>query len=66
MTFAAFWTAWKSIEEMKNEITNFKVSDLFGNLAFTQIILSLLATFGIYILASLIVCCRLIIADICG
>jgi hypothetical protein len=53
MTFAAFYTAFRSIQSITNE--NKSIGDILGNTAFAQIVLSLLGTFGIYILASVIV-----------
>ncbi|KAL7417182.1 glycosyltransferase family 2 protein [Mrakia frigida] len=53
MTFAAFWITFQSINVMK-ATGAFTVADLFKNSAFVEIILSLLATYGVYVLASLI------------
>jgi hypothetical protein len=56
MTFAAFWITFKSINMMKVELGGgVTVGALFKNKNFVTIILSLGATYGVYILASLIV-----------
>ncbi|CED84447.1 glycosyltransferase family 2 protein [Phaffia rhodozyma] len=54
MTFAAFYVAVKSISTIESVVGSVTIGSLLSDAAFTQIILSLLATFGIYILASLI------------
>lgn len=53
MTFAAFCVAVRSISSIAEESKSAR--DILGNTAFIQIVLSLLGTFGIYVLASLIV-----------
>ncbi|KAK0185615.1 hypothetical protein F5146DRAFT_1165622 [Armillaria mellea] len=53
MTFAAFFLAFKGIETLsKSEGTS--LNDLFSNSIFRNIVLSLLATLGLYLISSLI------------
>ncbi|KAK0183781.1 glycosyltransferase family 2 protein [Armillaria mellea] len=53
MTFAAFFLAFKGIETLsKSEGTS--LNDLFSNSIFRTIVLSLLATLGLYLISSLI------------
>lgn len=52
MIFCAIWLAVHSIETVQRESGN--VNDLLKSKVFTNIVLSLLATYGLYILSSLI------------
>ncbi|KAJ8521700.1 hypothetical protein ONZ45_g1634 [Pleurotus djamor] len=55
MTVAAFLLAFKGIENLaKNDADGLQVDDLFTNAIFRNIVLSLAATLGLYLLASLI------------
>ncbi|KIY66737.1 glycosyltransferase family 2 protein [Cylindrobasidium torrendii FP15055 ss-10] len=54
MTFAAFFLAFKGIQNLSNEQGGLTFSSLFTNSIFRNIVISLLATLGLYILASLI------------
>ncbi|KAJ8092782.1 Chitin synthase, class 8 [Marasmius tenuissimus] len=58
MTFSAFFLAFKGIEDIsKNLETEGKavsIGDMFGNAIFRNIVLSIAATLGLYIVASLI------------
>ncbi|KAG6329461.1 hypothetical protein ID866_9628 [Astraeus odoratus] len=54
MTFSAFFLAVKGVEEVIDTNGSIKASDLFSNAIFTDIVLSLAATLGLYIAASLI------------
>jgi len=55
MTFAAFFIAVKGIQNIQhNGGKSLTISDIFTNSIFRNIVISLLATLGLYILASLI------------
>ncbi|KAJ6589955.1 glycosyltransferase family 2 protein [Mycena vulgaris] len=55
MTTSAFLLAFKSIEQLSKEKGSaLAVSDFFTNTIFRNVVVSLLATFGLYVLASLI------------
>ncbi|KAF8073378.1 glycosyltransferase family 2 protein [Lyophyllum atratum] len=59
MTFAAFYLAFKGIANIANEVNAvdhhpLQVSDVFTNPIFRNIVLSLLATLGLYVLSSLL------------
>ena len=55
MTVAAFLLAYKAIESVaQTEGRAIQASDLFTNTIFTDVVLSLAATLGLYIISSLI------------
>ncbi|KAL6300688.1 glycosyltransferase family 2 protein [Sparassis latifolia] len=54
MTVAAFFLAFKGIDNVVKSQGPLSVSSLFGNAIFRDIVISLLATIGLYILSSLI------------
>ncbi|KZS93873.1 glycosyltransferase family 2 protein [Sistotremastrum niveocremeum HHB9708] len=55
MTFSAFWLAFKGAQEIAHEQNSgLTFSDIFTNVKFGAIVLSLLSTLGLYILASLL------------
>ncbi|EMD39480.1 glycosyltransferase family 2 protein [Gelatoporia subvermispora B] len=54
MTIAAFFLAFKGIDNIVHSSGPLTASDLFTNAIFRNIVISLLATLGLYILASLI------------
>lgn len=54
MTVAAFFLAFKGIENVIKSKGPLTASDLFSNAIFRDIVLSLLSTFGLYLLASLV------------
>ena len=55
MTFAAFFLAFKGIENLKNDTDgSLSFDDLFTNAIFRNIVLSLVATLGLYIISSLL------------
>lgn len=54
MTVAAFLLAFKGIDQIADDNGGLNAGDLFTNTIFRNIVLSLLATLGLYIIASLI------------
>ncbi|KIP07919.1 glycosyltransferase family 2 protein [Phlebiopsis gigantea 11061_1 CR5-6] len=54
MTVAAFFLAFKGIDNIVHSDGPLTVSDLFTNSIFRNIVISLLATLGLYIIASLV------------
>ncbi|KAI0930946.1 Chitin synthase 4 [Taiwanofungus camphoratus] len=54
MTIAAFFLAFKGIDNLAKSSGPLTVSDLFSNSIFRNIVISILATLGLYILASLV------------
>jgi len=54
MTIAAFFLAFKGIENIVHSQDKLSTTSLFANAIFRNIVLSLLATLGLYVLASLI------------
>lgn len=54
MTFSAFYIAVKGIQEVAADNGSININDLFSNPIFINIVLSLAATLGLYIAASLI------------
>ncbi|KAH8916804.1 glycosyltransferase family 2 protein [Atractiella rhizophila] len=58
ITFAAFFITFKGIQNAKDAIEedngSFSLSDVFSNTIFRNIVISLLATYGLYLIASLI------------
>ena len=54
---AAFFLAFKGVENIAHSDGPLSLSDLFSNSIFRNIVISILATLGLYILASLIFVC---------
>ncbi|GJJ15340.1 hypothetical protein Clacol_009616, partial [Clathrus columnatus] len=54
MTFSAFFLAFKGIDGVKEQDGQLGVHDLFNNHVFRDIIISLVATLGLYVVASLL------------
>ncbi|KZT22847.1 glycosyltransferase family 2 protein [Neolentinus lepideus HHB14362 ss-1] len=54
MTFAAFFLAFKGVENVDHSSGPITASDIFTNVIFRNIVISLAATLGLYIVASLI------------
>lgn len=54
MTFAAFFLAFKGVQNIENATGPLGLSSLFTNSIFRNIVISLAATLGLYIVASLI------------
>lgn len=54
MTFAAFFLAFKGIENVENATGPLDLNSLFTNSIFRNIVISLAATLGLYVVASLI------------
>ncbi|KAH8822583.1 glycosyltransferase family 2 protein [Flagelloscypha sp. PMI_526] len=55
MTFAAFFLAFKGIENVRNDNDGvLQLTDIFKSAIFRNIVISLLATLGLYVIASLI------------
>jgi len=66
MTVAAFLLAYKGIQSVAQaEGRAIQVSDFFKNSIFTDVVLSLAATLGLYIVASLIFVSRLFMLALC-